>query len=448
MKRIAKLLATGILVYPVLLFAQNPGEEEPSTEDQRVVDSGRAIQFSLKNRPSLRIGDYAQIDFKTKWHFDFRGFDPPRVNPPGVVTALPVTPDTFRLTRARMGFKGNVTNYIEFEVEREMRRTFSNYHEYHPWKDNYVNVKVHPFLHVKVGKFKIPFGMEENLSEDRRDFAFDSRVSDTLAPSRERGVMLHSKFLRSARLEYQVGFFRYDGEASAVHGVPTAGRTNAGRLTGQPLRLISPLPKTIRHVYLGVAATRGELIPGLNGVNGQTFAGFTYFDRFYVRGDRRRFGTEFAWTEGPIGIKAEYIKMSEQRKRQGIRGEDLPDKISRGWYVSGSWTVLGKTTSSGKPKDPFLTGHGFGSVEIGARLDVLSFYSAPGGKGLPSRSPRASTILPNVERTWTFGPTWYLNHFIRIQANAQREKVTDIARKAVVNRTEFWTGIIRLQLAM
>jgi len=447
MKPLAKLLAAGILIYPVLLFAQNPGEEEPISEGQRAGDSG-PIQFSFKNRPSLRLGDYAQIDFKTKWHFDFRGFDPPRVNPPGVVTALPVTPDTFLLTMARMGFKGNVTNYIEFEVEREMRRTFSNNHEYHPWKDNYVNVKAIPFLHVKAGKFKIPFGMEENQSDEQRDFAFDSRVSDTLAPSRELGVMLHSKFLRSARLEYQVGVFRYDGEGSSIHGVPTGDRTYAGRLTGQPLRLISPLPKTIRHIYLGVAATRGELIPGLNGVNGQTFAGFTYFDHFYVRGDRTRFGTEFAWTEGPIGIKAEYIKMSEERNGQGIRKEDLPDKISRGWYVSGSWTVLGKTTSSGKPKDPFLTGHGFGSVEIGGRLDVLSFYGAPGGTGLPSRSPRASTILPNSERTWTFGPTWYLNHFIKIQANAQREKVTDIARKAVVNRTEFWAAVIRLQLAM
>jgi phosphate-selective porin len=437
-----------MLLSPVLLFAQNPGEDEPSTDEEPVVDSGRPIQFSLRNRPSLRLGDYAQIDLKTKWHFDFRGFDPPRVNPPGVSTALPVTPDTFLLTRARIGLKGSVTRYVEFEVEREMRRTFSSNHEYHPWKDNYVNVKANRFVHVKVGKFKIPFGMEENLSEDRLDFALDSRVSDTLAPSRERGVMLHSKFLRSARLEYQVGVFRYDGEASAIHGIPTGGRTYAGRLTGQPFRLTNHLPKSIRRVYLGVAATRGELIPGLNGINGQTFSGFTYFDHFYVRGDRTRFGTEFAWAEGPATIKAEYIRMSEQRKQQGIRGEDLPDKISRGWYVSGSWTVLGKTTSSGKPKDPFLTGNGFGSVEIGARLDVLSFYSAPGGKGLPSRSPRASTILPNGDRTWTFGPTWSLNHFVKIQAHAQREKVTDIQRKAVLNQTKFWTAVIRLQLAM
>ena len=86
-------------------------------------------------------------------------------------------------------------------------------------------------------------------------------------------------------------------------------------------------------------------------------------------------------------------------------------------------------------------------VELIGRFDVLTFFSAP-GPGLPSRSPRAPTILPNGERTWTFGPTWYLNHFIKIQADAQREKLTDIERKAVFGQTTFWTGIIRLQLAM
>ena len=103
--------------------------------------------------------------------------------------------------------------------------------------------------------------------------------------------------------------------------------------------------------------------------------------------------------------------------------------------------------SSGKPKNPLFTGHGFGSVELAARFDVLTFYSAP-GPGLPSRSPRAPTILPNGERTWTFGPTWYLNRFVKIQAHAQRERLTDIERKAVFGVNVFWTGVIRLQLAM
>jgi len=447
MRRMIELLCVGLLLCPMSLLAQNPAEDAVP-EDEPVVDSGRPLQLSFKNRPSLRLGEYVQVDLKSKWQFDFRGFDPPRINLPGVVNALPAVPDTFFLNKARFGFKGKVTEYFDYEVERDMRRSFSISHEYHPWKDVYVNAHVNRFLEVQVGKFKMPFGMEENMSDDKQDFAIKSRVSDTLVPSRERGVMLHSTFLKSLRMEYQAGVFRYDGEGSAIHGVPTGGRTYSGRLTGQPLRPLKQLPKTLRHVYLGVAAMRGELIPGLNGVSGQTNSGFTYFDPYYVNGDRMRFGTELAWAEGPFGIKAEYIHMSEERKQQGIRGEDLPDKLSRGWYVLGSWTALGKMKSSGRPKDPLFTGKGFGAVELLVRYDVLSFYGASGGTGLPSRAPRASVILPNSERTWTVGPTWYLNHFVKIQANAQHEKTTDIGRKAVLGIDSFWTAVIRLQLAM
>ena len=147
-------------------------------------------------------------------------------------------------------------------------------------------------------------------------------------------------------------------------------------------------------------------------------------------------------------MKAEYIHVSEERIKQGIRGEDLPDKLSRGWYVTAGWTALGEMKARGTaPKTPFLRGHSIGAVELSARYEVLSFYSDP-GPGLPARSPRAPTILPNGERVWTLGPTWYLNRFFKIQLNAEREKLTDIERKAVLGITTFWTGVLRLQVAM
>jgi phosphate-selective porin len=436
-----------LLLLPAVVFAQNPAGDQDASDDERVQDTGRPFQINFKNRPSIRIGEFANVDFKAKWHFDFLGFDPPRWNPPAVVNALPTTPPTFYLTRARFGLKGRLTKYFDYEVERDMRQTFGSDHEWHPWKDNYVNAHLNPRLEVMVGKFKLPFGMESNLSEDRLDFAFKSRVSDILSPARERGAMLHGTLLEKERLTYAAGVFRYDGEGSDIHGQPTAGRTYATRFAGEPLRSVKLLPKTLRHTYVGAAMTRGRLIDGLNGVHGQTFSNFTYFDHMYVRGDRTRIGTEVNWKEGPFDLKGEYIHMSEERINQGIRGETLPDSISRGWYAMGTVTPFGKLKSSGKPKDPFLVGHGFGALEFSARFDVLAFYSAQ-GPGLPTRSPRAPTILPNGERTWTIGPTWYVNHFVKIQVHGQREHLTDIERKAILGHTKFLAGVIRLQLAM
>jgi phosphate-selective porin len=434
------------LLSPVLALAQNPNEEEPDSDDAAVQDSRPPFHVIFKNRPSFRFREFASVSVKTKWHLDFQGFNPPVWNPPARETALPETPPTFYLTRARFGLKGNVTTRVNYEVERDMRETFGSDHEWHPWKDNYAEIAVTRFLRVKVGKFKLPYGMEANLPEDRFDFDFKSRSSDLLSPNRERGVMVDWKFMNH-RLEYQAGVFRYDGEGSDIHGQPTAGRTYATSLTGEPLRFLKPLPKTLQHIYLGVAATRGHLITGQNGIHGTTFSNFTYFEHMYVQGERTRIGTELSWIEGPFEIKAEYMHVSEERKQQGIHGENLPDTISRGWYVMGMWTPFGKLKLKGAPKTPFLTGRGFGAIQLNVRYDVLSFFSAA-GPGPPSRGPRAPTILPTGERAWTFGPTWYVNHFVKIYVNAQRENLTDIERKAVFGINTFWSGIIRLQLAM
>ena len=362
--RIFALLA--LFLFPAALLAQNPNDEP--ADDAIIQDSGRPWQLSFKNRPSLRLGEFTNIELKTKFHFDFRGFDPNSWNAPGQYTVLPSTPPTFYVTRSFVGLKGQVTKRVTFEVERDFRQTFGSDHEWHPWKNNDLDIHVMPLLNVQVGKFKLPYGMESNLSEDRLDFAFKSRVSDLLAPARQRGVMVHSKFLKNDRMEYKVGVFRYDGEATDIHGAPTGKKTVAGAITGEPLRYLKrlPIPKTIRHTYLGFAATQGGMIEGQNGVHGSTFSNFTYFDHLYVNGNRTRLGAEMSWTEGPFGIKGEYMHMSEERKQEGIRGQDLPDEISRGWYLMGSWNVFGKMKSSGKPKTPFLTkgGRGFGAIEL------------------------------------------------------------------------------------
>ncbi len=448
-KALRSFTVIALLLFPAILLAQNPNDVP--ADDELIQSGGHLLQLAFKNRPSLRIGESTYIDLKAKWHLDFRGFDPNSWNAPGQYTALPSTPPTFYVTRSFVGLKGQVTKRATFEFERDFRQTLGSDHEWHPWKDNNLDFHVARLVNIQFGKFKMPYGMEANLSEDRLDFAFKSRVSDLLAPSRGLGAMIHAKFLKNDRMEYAFGVFRYDGESTDIHGAPTGKKTVAGAINGEPLRYLKrlPIPKTIRHTYLGFAATRGEMIEGQNGVHGSTFSNFTYFDHLFVNGYRTRLGAEMSWTEGPFGIKGEYMHMSEERKQEGIRGQDLPDEISRGWYLMGSWNVLGKMKSSGKPKTPFLTkgGKGFGAVELDARYDVISFYSAP-GPGLPSRDPRAPTILPNGERTWTFGPTWYLNHFIKIQAHGQIEHLTDEGRKDVFQQTKWRFGVIRLQLSM
>jgi phosphate-selective porin len=437
-----------MVLIPAALLAQIPAEDEPAAQDDAIRDSGHFLQFRFKNRPSLRIGEFANVDLKSKWHFDYEQFYPPVWNPPG--TSIGVVPQTqhFILSRARLGLKGDVTHFISYEIEREMRRTFGGEREpeAHVWKDVNMNFSARRSVQVQIGKFKLPFGMEENTSTDHLDFINRSRVTDVLAPARQQGLMLHGKLLKNDRLNYAFGVFRHDGENSQAHDAPTGGTTYGARLNGTPLRSLKQLPKTLRNIYLGIAATSGRLYEGQGGLQGSTAANFTFLNRMFVYGRRQRLGTELSWAEGPVSVKGEYIHASDERKGQGLSNEDLPDEISRGWYVTGIWTALGKMKKEGVPKDPLLTGHGFGAVEFAARFDVLSFYSAPGGPA--GRSPRSPTILPNSDREWTFGATWYINHFVKLQANGQREWLTDIGQKAMMGRNRYWTGLVRLQLAI
>src|SRR5713226_7294936 len=93
------LLLIALLLTPGMLLAQNPSDEtNPAEDDEPVARAGHQLQLSFKNRPSLRIGEFANIELKGKWHLDFRGFDPPKWEAPARVTALPSTPPTFYLT--------------------------------------------------------------------------------------------------------------------------------------------------------------------------------------------------------------------------------------------------------------------------------------------------------------------------------------------------------------
>ena len=451
-KNLASFAGTVVFVtslwVPMTVVAQTIRDDEPAVKDETVQEGGHLVQFHFKNGPSIRIGEFANISLKSKWHFDYDRFYPALWNPPG--TSIGVVPQTerFNLSRARFALKGYATPFFTYEVEREMRRTFGGKREpeAHVWKDVDVNFSPLRLAQVEAGKFKLPFGMEENTPPDRLDFINRSRVTEVLTPAREQGVMFHGDLLKGNRLDYAFGVFRHDGENSQAHDLPTAGATFAVRLNGTPLRYVKRLPKTIRHVYLGLSTTSGRLYEGQQSLEGSTTANFTFVNRMFVRGQRTRLGTEMSWTEGPFSIKGEYIHVSEERKGQGLLEENLADEISRGWYVTATWTALGKLKTKGAPRDPLLTGHGFGAVELAARFDVLAFYSTQ--QGPAGRGPRSSTILPNSDREWTVGATWYLNHFVKLQINAQREWLADIGQKVVAGRSTFCTGLVRLQLAM
>lgn len=415
---------------PFSVYADEVIRESRRTETK----TPAGLSFSMEKHPSLRWGKLLRVNFRAKFQNDFRTFEPDVATNEGL----------YELHRARIGIEGRLFKAFEFELERELADTQN------PWKDAFINWRHHRHVQVKAGRFKMPFGMEQLAGPTQTDFVYRAGISAYLAPGRDMGVMAHGRFFQRG-MNFEAGMFRHDGDNARIQDNERAGgRTFAARLTGFPLRR-APVPVLLKHLELGTACTTGEVQEGSNSLRGRTAAQKYFFRRLDVNGQRLRLGTEMHWKHGPLGVKGEYIQVRDQRRGQGVASDDLPDFISRGWYLSGLWTLFDRMEGSHKKHQSFAKSvyetNSIGAVQLGVRYEQLRFGSLE-HIGPASRSSRASNILGNSNRALTFGANWMLNRHTRIQVNLIREKLEDIQRSPLPGRERFWTWLCRLQFVL
>jgi phosphate-selective porin OprO/OprP len=421
--RFLVLAAIGILFCATAL-PQSAGQGERGF-------SYRPFRVRFTDNPEIRFGDSLRLDFRFRYHNDFRLYSPDVDTDDGL----------HKISRLRVAVQGRFRRDYEFEVERELRDVAV------PWRDNFLNYRRFRDAQIRAGYFRIPFGMEQNTGPMRLDFVYRTLMSDYLTPARDLGVMIHGRFNERA-LNYEVGLFRGDGDnARNADNVRTGMRTLAGRVSGRPLRL-TKLPAFLREIQVGGAFTESPLPEGLNSLRGRSVAEEYLFRRIFVKGHRLRMNGEFLWTPGPFSIKSEFTHVREERKGQSLFATDLPHAIARGWYVSGTWLLTGEPKAEAiEPKRKFITGGGVGAVEAAGRFEVIRFGSAE-HPGRPSRSTRAANILSNSDRIWTFGVNWYLNQWVKIQVNGAHETVEDLQRSPIPGQKKFWATLCRIQLTM
>lgn len=467
---------------------QEGGDEEADESLKNAYTSASSKwRFKMGKHPTINLGRWGTMSFRTKFQFDFRTFDPEQTTRKGCGVLADSDGCLFQLHSFRIGVKGLFMKYFDYEVEREFKEGFFQYfpnpiqdppkEPKDPWRDVYVNFHGLKHFQIMGGKFKIPFGLEALEGDADKDFISGSRASDQMTPGRDVGIMFHGSFFKNG-LRYQAGLFKNDGDSAeskliidnatpyciggfcSYYGLETGllsgKRTFAGRLSGTPFRRL-PVPAIFKKIEFAAAFTDSAVPPARAGLRGRTVFGATWHEHVFVHGHRRRYSGEFNWSPGPFNLKGEFIAMTEQRLGQSLFGGDLPDAIGRGWYVTGSYMVTRERKTNFAPKRPFryfLVKGGPGAVELAVRLEALRFGSAE-HPGLPSRSFRAPNILQNSDRAVTYGVNWYLNHWVKIQANFVREHIEDPARRPVLDPITLatgpdptWTRMIRIQFAL
>ena len=398
------------------------------------------------NRPSIVFGEDINIDVRGRVQFDWRTFDPD------------VGEDDYDLRTLRLGLKGDLTRHFNWEIERaiekaaDVEETVETW-RLGEWKDVYAEWTTFDAFAVKGGRFKVPFGLEQNTGVSDLDFAYRSLGSVKIAPGRDIGVMAHGELLDGALL-YEAGVFDDDGdngelevERFVVEGqdLEDIGPSVAVRVVGELFRGL-PVHDRLKGAEFGIAYTRAAVPEGLNSLFGEDVWGFNFVERVYVNGTRQRLGLQADWSPGPLGFRAEWMQSREERRGQSNRNEDLSDFIGTAWYTSATWILTGEDKDSDvTPNDP-LFGGGIGVVEIGVRYDSLTFESAS-KEGVDFTNPRADHLTPNTDGTLTFGVNWMPIRWVKVVANGIRQSFTDLNRVPVAGATEYWSGLVRLQVA-
>lgn len=402
------------------------GAQDPPADTER--------GFGWRNdRPSIIFGEDVYVGLRARAVFDWRGFDPQ------------LDEDTFDLNVMRLGAKGQLTRHFDFEIEREIDEDG----RWEDWKDVYINWDTFDLFRVRVGRYKIPFGLEQNLGRTEIDFVYRSRASTQLTPARDKGVTVYG---RDRGLSYEIGLFNTEGDIGkltepqfSADAEDRLGPTFAGRVTYTIFRPFVSPDAAIRSLRVGLGYTTGNLPEGLNSLRGETPYGFDFFEPVYVNGRRQRIGLELDWTPGSFGLRAEWMQSREDRLGQGLGNRDLSDFIGTGWFVSGTWLVTGQNKDDNISMRRSVLRGGPGAIELALRYEELWFGSAT-SVGPAESNPRADHLIENRDRMWTAGVNWFVMPHVKVVANAIHEDFEDPERTPLSGETSFWSAVLRLQI--
>ena len=374
------------------------------------------------NRPTFLLGEGSRIEIHARLQSDYlvrNEADPD-------ASSLSVE-DRLSLPRKRVGVEGMLFDRIGFQVEGEVGDT-------QPWRDVFADVKVNRALHVRAGRFKVPFSLEQLTSGTELDFIARASAVNDLSPARDIGVMVHGRFADKA-LKYEAGVFEVD----AASRLWTAGavRTLAGRVTIAPLA--DGRSRGSDALEISAALLRTDLPESRGGATGHLVMGDTFFRAMFVNGARTRVGASVAWNGRRAAVRGELIRSMDARLGQAIDGSDLSNLVSTGGYVAGLWHLAARD------------GHRYGhaplrALDLTARFDRLSFGSA--GAGEAFLNPRADHVAPIGKDAWTMGVNWHPNRWVKVQANTVREQLVDPLALLPLGTTPLWSTVVRFQVAM
>jgi len=289
-------------------------------------------------------------------------------------------------------------------------------------QDAYADVHYGDAVKVRVGKFKVPFGLERQQTEVNTTFV-ERGLPSQLAPNRDLGVQVFGEFAKGA-IAYQVGVFNGVADGQSGDGDVADDKEVAARLFVKPLAGVSP---ALAELGVGGAATYGDKTGSVASpdvaafrTQGQTtfFAyrtGTTLMDTVIADGPHWRATGQGYYYYGPIGILGEVVRSHQKIALNGTHQQVTIDA----WQLVGQYVVFGGDASykGVAPRKPFDPAKGqWGALDVAARIGELQLPGAavyPVGYADPTKS---------AKRTWSAGGglDWFPNKSFRVVLDYER----------------------------
>jgi phosphate-selective porin len=182
------------LIFGIWLSVAGAGEAKEKPAIEQILDF-------LLQRGQISPEEYRSLQEKAKKEQEsavLAGIE--RVKP-----FLRSADDNFRflIRRARLNLDGRFYRWIGFRIEAEFTEGVG-------LKDAYLDLAFLPEARLRLGQFKVPFSLEELTSSLFIDFV-ERSIINTLAPMRDRGIMLYGDLMQGA-ISYYLGGFNGTGE--------------------------------------------------------------------------------------------------------------------------------------------------------------------------------------------------------------------------------------------
>jgi phosphate-selective porin OprO/OprP len=429
--------------------------EEDTTTAKKATPVVRASQdgFGLKSadgKNEIKFRALAQIDYRNYDNVNGLGSDGKNIS-------------GFDFRRIRPTIEGTVFGLYDFKFTPEFGEAkTANATSTSGIVDAYIDARFNPWFQVRAGKFKPYVGLERLQSGSDIKFIERSYVSNNILPNRDLGASIHGDLFDN-KVNYAVGIFNgvTDGGDISTAQDTNKDKDYAIRLFTTPF---NDSTNGLAGLGFGLAGTYGNFkgTAAASGLSSYKTAGqesnfFNYTPTtVFANGNRERIAPQAYYYYGPLGLIAEYARVS-QDVSNGTRTDHLDNDA---WQIAASYLITGEDASfkGVKPKNVFnQDGAGWGALELVARyqennIDSNAFTTATTVKYADPRSNASSA------KSWALGANWYINQNVKIvldyentsfdgggQVNAAGGAIGGFAN--VADRPDERTLFTRLQLS-